>query len=376
MSLLCILSPPLTSLTVAWTSCSKALLRLRVDYPLTPGCFVRYPSRTKSSADPRALFCHWASRQTVETKYDWFPSLLFYIGWRSHFRRLSQTILDKVFYGIPDLGRECLLVLDEPEVNISSRLPFFDAFCYSSIWLYHLQNTYDAAIDTLEHVEQVVDSLYAKVCALYFFLVIIFDFLSDITEFGRLQLPIYLIFPARYRSISRIWPNDWVGNDYAFPTQIVPVNFRAPRHLRLSFMFYLARSRAAFHQKGQFRIPSTSSWGRCQNEAPRDGPCLLWPSQVGDSSLQRNTLIVRPLQNVPQSPWPEYEISKGRPSNIQNYAAHFQRCFSPWLCCEPSMYIGASNPVQPHGRRGTCRLDVPYMAVGRHQRINVPQEDL
>jgi len=57
VSLLRILSPPLTLLTVAWISCSKALLRL--DYPLTPGCFVRYPSRTKSSADPWALFCHW-----------------------------------------------------------------------------------------------------------------------------------------------------------------------------------------------------------------------------------------------------------------------------------------------------------------------------
>jgi hypothetical protein len=33
----------------------------------------------------------------------------------------------------------------------------------------------------LENVGKVVDLLYAKVCALYFFLVVIFNFLSDIT---------------------------------------------------------------------------------------------------------------------------------------------------------------------------------------------------
>jgi len=33
----------------------------------------------------------------------------------------------------------------------------------------------------LEHVGKVVDSLYAKVCSLYFFLVVIFDILSDMT---------------------------------------------------------------------------------------------------------------------------------------------------------------------------------------------------
>jgi hypothetical protein len=33
----------------------------------------------------------------------------------------------------------------------------------------------------LEHVGKVVDSLYVKVCSLYFFLVVIFDILSDMT---------------------------------------------------------------------------------------------------------------------------------------------------------------------------------------------------
>lgn len=54
--------------------------------------------------------------------------------------KLSQMILDKVFHGVLDQGRGCLLVFDEPESD----------------------NTYGAAIDTLEQVAKVVDSLYAK----------------------------------------------------------------------------------------------------------------------------------------------------------------------------------------------------------------------
>ncbi|TFY83056.1 hypothetical protein EWM64_g956 [Hericium alpestre] len=54
--------------------------------------------------------------------------------------KLSQMILDKVFYGVLDQGRGCLLVFDEPEAD----------------------NTYGAAIETLEQVSKVVDSLYAK----------------------------------------------------------------------------------------------------------------------------------------------------------------------------------------------------------------------
>ncbi|KAF9459082.1 proteasome regulatory particle subunit [Collybia nuda] len=54
--------------------------------------------------------------------------------------KLSQMILDKVFHGVLDQGRGCLLVFDEMEAD----------------------NTYDAAISTLEHVSKVVGSLYAK----------------------------------------------------------------------------------------------------------------------------------------------------------------------------------------------------------------------
>ncbi|THH13833.1 hypothetical protein EW146_g6436 [Bondarzewia mesenterica] len=55
--------------------------------------------------------------------------------------KLSQMILDKVFHGVLDQGRGCLIVFDEPEAD----------------------NTYGAAIETLEQVSKVVDSLYAKV---------------------------------------------------------------------------------------------------------------------------------------------------------------------------------------------------------------------
>ncbi|KII89171.1 hypothetical protein PLICRDRAFT_53638 [Plicaturopsis crispa FD-325 SS-3] len=54
--------------------------------------------------------------------------------------KLSQMILDKIFHGVLDQGRGCLLVFDQPEAD----------------------NTYGAAIDTLEQVGKVVDSLYAK----------------------------------------------------------------------------------------------------------------------------------------------------------------------------------------------------------------------
>ncbi|KXN84028.1 putative 26S proteasome regulatory subunit rpn6, partial [Leucoagaricus sp. SymC.cos] len=56
--------------------------------------------------------------------------------------RLSQMILDKVFHGVLDQGRGCLLVFDEPEVDMR----------------------YGAAIDTLEQVGKVVQLLYVKVC--------------------------------------------------------------------------------------------------------------------------------------------------------------------------------------------------------------------
>ncbi|KAL0065193.1 26S proteasome regulatory subunit rpn6 [Marasmius tenuissimus] len=54
--------------------------------------------------------------------------------------KLSQMILDKVFHGVLDQGRGCLLVYDEPKPD----------------------NMYGTAIDTLGQVGKVVESLYAK----------------------------------------------------------------------------------------------------------------------------------------------------------------------------------------------------------------------
>ncbi|KAJ3721105.1 hypothetical protein FB446DRAFT_723045 [Lentinula raphanica] len=65
--------------------------------------------------------CVGQGRQSVETK-------------------LSQMILDKVFYGVLDQGRGCLLVFDEPKAD----------------------EMYDSAIETLGQVSKVVESLYAK----------------------------------------------------------------------------------------------------------------------------------------------------------------------------------------------------------------------
>ncbi|KAJ4484599.1 PCI-domain-containing protein [Lentinula lateritia] len=65
--------------------------------------------------------CVGQGRQSVETK-------------------LSQMILDKVFYGVLDQGRGCLLVFDEPKAD----------------------EMYDSAINTLGQVSKVVESLYAK----------------------------------------------------------------------------------------------------------------------------------------------------------------------------------------------------------------------
>ena len=66
-------------------------------------------------------------------------------------------ILDKVFHGVLDQGRGCLLVYDEAGADVSLPILILN---WSVTWP---QNSYGAAIETLEKVGKVVDSLYAKV---------------------------------------------------------------------------------------------------------------------------------------------------------------------------------------------------------------------
>lgn len=54
--------------------------------------------------------------------------------------KLSQMILDKVFYGVIDQGAGCLIVFDKPKED----------------------KTYDAALETIKHLSTVVDLLYEK----------------------------------------------------------------------------------------------------------------------------------------------------------------------------------------------------------------------
>lgn len=68
-------------------------------------------------------------------------------------------ILDKIFHGVLDQGRGCLLIFEEPQADVSA----FDTDALSTGLTYLSQRTYGAAIDTLEQVGKVVDSLYAKV---------------------------------------------------------------------------------------------------------------------------------------------------------------------------------------------------------------------
>lgn len=85
--------------------------------------------------------------------------------------RLSQMILDHVFHGILDQGAGCLVVFDEPQEDVSvlrhHSMGINDGtdetlHCIFPSRFDH-QKTYEATLDTLKHVSNVVDSLFQKV---------------------------------------------------------------------------------------------------------------------------------------------------------------------------------------------------------------------
>lgn len=70
--------------------------------------------------------------------------------------RLSQMILDKVFHGILDQGAACLVVFEKPEEDASCR-----SLVRSSVAdAIGLQKTYDATLQTIGHVSQLVELLF------------------------------------------------------------------------------------------------------------------------------------------------------------------------------------------------------------------------
>lgn len=76
-------------------------------------------------------------------------------------------ILDKVFHGILDQGAGCLVVFDEPEVDVRppplplcSRPP--ERRLTPSTFANAEQKTYDATLETIGHVSQIVEQLFQR----------------------------------------------------------------------------------------------------------------------------------------------------------------------------------------------------------------------
>lgn len=110
-----------------------------------------------------SLFSQYPSRSSFASMDGRISSVA---GTRTDFYccfRLSQMILDKVFHGILDQGAGCLIVFDEPEEDVSHPPSTRKQQPTNRI---AQQKTYDATLQTIGHIGQIVDHLFVAAAKL------------------------------------------------------------------------------------------------------------------------------------------------------------------------------------------------------------------
>ncbi|PPQ86080.1 hypothetical protein CVT25_003202 [Psilocybe cyanescens] len=132
-------------------------------------CAVPFEEKEPTPPIPLRVNCNQTQRSArISPRYTIYDALfegnlkkiveLYLVVEVAYVAELSTMILDKVLYGVLDQGRGCLVIYDEPKADIS--LLFF--LLLLPLLLHFFLNTCGAAIETLEQISKVVESLYAK----------------------------------------------------------------------------------------------------------------------------------------------------------------------------------------------------------------------